>query len=201
MLLKLSHWRNQIKKNNMIALLLTLFLQLALFGICILFIIWAWSVLFIRVPFVPIPYRVIKPALAALNLHDGDIFYDIGAGEGRLLIASAKQSPKVIHRGIEIQTFPYILSRIFQILFARKSKNLTFIKGDFFDQDVSDATHIFTYLLPSLMNKIYPKLKESLKPGTILVSCDFEFKDKKPVKTIILSQKHWRCKRLHVYSF
>ena len=76
------------------------------------------------------------------------------------------------------------------------------LKKDFFDVDLGDATHIFTYLFPSVMDDLIPKLDSELKNGTRLVSASFHFTSKREIKEIDLKRKKYQLAgKIYVYEF
>jgi ubiquinone/menaquinone biosynthesis C-methylase UbiE len=153
-----------------------------------------------RAPFIPISQKVLADIVAALELEDDSVMYDLGSGDGRVVFAVAQARPSVKAIGVERSFFPYILSHI-----EKRRKNLTnadFKRANFFDVQVGDATHIFLYLFPGLMNALLPKFEKELKPGSRVVSCDFKFKDKQPVKVIDLHRKNFDLgRKIYIYEF
>lgn len=153
-----------------------------------------------RAPFIPISQDVLADILAALELKEGDILYDLGSGDGRVVFAAAQAHSGIKAIGVERSLLPYAIS-----VFDKQRKgiaNASFIRANFFDVPVGDATHIFLYLLPGLMHSLTPKLLKELKPGTRVVTCDFRFKDKMPVKTIDLHRKRYDLgRKIHIYEF
>lgn len=124
--------------------------------------------------------------------------YDLGCGDGRLLRELYKVFPTATYRGIEHEITPYLLFR-----YRNRDiigKNFSIIRGNFFKKDLSQATHILTYLFPHIMDALLPKLEKELPQGTQLISVDFPFTHKEPEKIIEL--KHYgRGLRLFVYKF
>ena len=89
----------------------------------------------------------------------------------------------------------------FQII-APPNNNITFERGDMFDQNTESATHVFTFLSSVLMDKLLPKLERELTPGTRLVSCDYKFSKKDPLRVIDLHRENEKFgKRLYIYEF
>jgi len=130
------------------------------------------------VPYVPTPQEVVDGMLKLADLKPGDVVYDLGCGDGRIVITAAKEygSHAV---GIDIDP-----ERIAEATGnARKAKvdNLVnFRRGDLFEADIAPATVVTLYLLPSINLKLKPKLLHDLKPGTRIVSHGFDMGDWKP---------------------
>ncbi|MFA6406983.1 MAG: SAM-dependent methyltransferase [Patescibacteria group bacterium] len=160
---------------------------------------WESSLIFTRAPFIPSPAEIAPQILSALELDENSVLYDLGCGEGHILRAGSAIQPKAKFVGIERSWLPYFMA-------IHKSRvghpNLKFIRSSFFKCDLADANRVFIYLFPGLMNDLLPKLQRELKPGTRVVSCDFEFKGKQPIKVIDLGRpKNVLGRRLLVYQF
>ncbi len=136
--------------------------------------------LFPEVPYVPTPPEVVDAMLKMANVKGSDIVYDLGCGDGRIVIAAAKQYGAT---GIGFDIDP---ERIKDANENAKYEGVTakvkFVQKDLFEADLSQATVITMYLLPSVNLRLRPKLLASLKPGTRLVSHAFDMGDWKPEK-------------------
>jgi predicted RNA methylase len=95
---------------------------------------------------------------------EGDIVYDLGSGDGTLLLVSAKEFGAMA-KGVEIDTFRVWYSR-FKAWITGQDKQVKIVRGNFFDVDVRDATVVFMYLVPKTLSALKPKLIKELKPGT-----------------------------------
>jgi hypothetical protein len=161
---------------------------------------WESSLIFTRAPFIPSPAEIAPQIIEALELDEKSVLYDLGCGEGHILLEGESKQPAAQFVGIERSWVPYLAA-----YFKSRDKehpNLKFIRSSFFKCDLSPANRVFVYLFPGLMNDLLPKLQKELKPGTRLVSCDFEFKDKQPIKVIDLGRpKKSLGRRLLVYQF
>lgn len=160
---------------------------------------WESSLIFTRAPFIPSPAEIAPQIIDALELDENSVLYDLGCGEGHILLAGESKQPKARFVGIERSWIPYLAARYNS---RGNHPNLKFIRSSFFKCDLSSANRVFVYLFPGLMNDLLPKLQKELKPGTRLVSCDFEFKDKQPIKIIDLGRpRNMLGRRLLVYQF
>jgi hypothetical protein len=131
--------------------------------------------------FVPTPEDVVEQMLDVAKVGPKDVLYDLGSGDGRIPITAAKRWGT---RGIGIDIDPERIKEANEnAQKAGVTDKVKFIQGDLFEQDFSEATVITLYLLPSLNLKLRPKLLK-LKPGTRIVSHDFDMGDWKPEKTI-----------------
>lgn len=108
----------------------------------------------------------------------GDVVYDLGSGDGEVLIAAGKIGAKGI--GIEIDPLRVLISK-YRAKTNSVSHNIKFERGDFFEKDLRDANIIIVYLIPKTLNRLIPKFKKELKKGTKIVSYRYEM-NLKPAK-------------------
>jgi SAM-dependent methyltransferase len=114
---------------------------------------------------------------------NSDVVYDLGCGDGRILIEAAKTYGA---RGVGIDNNPARIREAEEI--ARRegvSHLLSFRIGDLFDANLQEATLVTLYLLPEVNLRLRPKLQTQLKPGARIVSHSFDMGDWKPSKTQI----------------
>jgi trans-aconitate methyltransferase len=121
------------------------------------------------VPYVPTRQKVVDEMLKLAKVSKSDVVYDLGCGDGRIVITAAKDYGAT---GVGVDIDP------------ERIKEAKFIEGDLFEQDFSKATVVTLYLLPAINLKLRPQLLEQLKPGTRIVSHAFDMGDWKPEKTI-----------------
>jgi ribosomal protein L11 methylase PrmA len=132
--------------------------------------------------FVPTPHEVVDDMLRLANVRKGDILYDLGSGDGRIAIAAAK---KFGVRAVGIDIDPERIREANEN--ARKAgvTNLVeFRQEDLFKADFREASVVTLYLLPDLNVKLRPRLWEELKPGTRIVSHQFDMGTWKPEKRL-----------------
>jgi trans-aconitate methyltransferase len=156
-----------------------------------------------RVPFVTASNSVLKDIKEAFSLTNSSIVYDLGCGDGRILFYLSSFYPKAKYIGIEHSLFPFILARLGSFLNKKKTgNNVEILQSDFFKKDLSDATHIFTYLYPNIMDELLSKFEKEFKPGTELVSLSFKFTNKVPIREIDLERSKYKLgRKLYVYQF
>jgi SAM-dependent methyltransferase len=124
------------------------------------------------VPFVPTTEPVVDGMLALAKVTKDDVVYDLGCGDGRIVVAAAKLGA----RGVGIDIDP---ARIAEANARAKSAGVTdkvtFILGDIFDtkHSIADATVVTLFLFPSVNERLKPRLLRELKPGTRVVSNSF----------------------------
>ena len=130
-------------------------------------------------PFEATPLHVLQWMLEAAQIKAGEKVYDLGCGDGRLLIEANRQYA-AIAVGIEISPFFCWVSK----LKARLAQaQVIIVRGNFFQIDFSDADVVFCYLLPGQMKRLAPRFAQ-LKPEARIVSLRFEIPGWKPFQRI-----------------
>jgi len=123
-------------------------------------------------PFVATPMPVVRQMLILSELKSGEIFYDLGSGDGRAVIMAAKDfGAKSVGVELREDLAKRALSNIYELGLERKAQIL---QNDIFKVDLSPADVVFLYLTTSANDKIKPKLEAELKPGARVVSHDYE---------------------------
>ena len=130
-------------------------------------------------PYVGMDAEVIPRVITITELKKGEKFYELGSGDGRLVIAAAMKGADAV--GVEIDTLRVWYSRAW-IKLLRLSSHAKILHKNIFEIDYSDADVVCLYLLPETNQKIEDKLKKELKPGTRVVSVAFTFPNWKPEK-------------------
>jgi hypothetical protein len=134
------------------------------------------------VVYVPTPPDVVDAMLKVGGVKPGDVLYDLGSGDGRIVIAAAKKHGI---RGVGIDIDPQRIAEARANAEKEGVSHLvTFRQEDLFTTDISEATVVTLYLLPSLNVKLRPRLWKELKPGTRIVSHAFDMGDWKPETTL-----------------
>ena len=122
-------------------------------------------------PWVPTPYKIIKKMLLLAEVKPGDIVYDLGSGDGRIIIEAARSfGAKAV--GIEIDPLRFIWAKA-KIFFLGLSGRVDVLFGNFFKINISDADIVAIYLLPDTNVKLIDKFVRELQPGTRIVSNTF----------------------------
>jgi cyclopropane fatty-acyl-phospholipid synthase-like methyltransferase len=123
--------------------------------------------------FVPTPQEVVDAMLKMADVGPNDIVYDLGSGDGRIPITAVQKygAKKAIGIDIDPQRIKEATENLAKAGVGDKVK---FLNQDLFETDISEATVVTLYLLPSLNVKLMPKLKKELKPGTRIVSHSFD---------------------------
>src|SRR5215471_3451885 len=136
-----------------------------------LIVIAGWTVSQSRepdVPYVPTPQAVVDAMLDVAQVKSTDIVYDLGSGDGRIVIAAAK---KYGARGVGIEINPALVKKAKDnAAAAGVSNRVRFLAQDLYSANISEATVVTLYLLQSINERLRPKLIRELKPGTRIVS-------------------------------
>lgn len=135
------------------------------------------------VPYVPTKQPVVDAMLNLAKVSKGDIHYDLGCGDGRIVVSAAKRG--AIATGVDIDP-QRIKEANENAKIAGVTDKVTFIEGNLFDLDFSKATVLTLYLLPDVNLKLKPKILKEMKPGSRIVSHAFDMGDWKPEKTIVV---------------
>lgn len=131
-----------------------------------------------EVPYVPTPQEVVVEMLKMAGVNRNDIVYDLGCGDGRIVITAAKVFGA---RGVGVDNDPNLIQQSNEN--ARKAgvtDRVKFIEQDLFKTDIREATVVTLYLLPELNLQLRPKLFRDLKPGSRIVAHEFDMGDWKP---------------------
>ena len=135
--------------------------------------------------YVPTPHEVVDDMLRLANVHKGDVLYDLGSGDGRIAIAAAK---KFGIKAVGIDIDPQRIAEANENARKNGVANLVqFKREDLFKTKFSDATVVTLYLLPDLNVKLRPRLLAELKPGTRIVSHQFDMGTWKPEQKVELN--------------
>ncbi len=138
------------------------------------------------VPYVPTTEAAVEAMLKLADVKKTDIVYDLGCGDGRIVITAAK---KLGARGVGIDINPVRIGEAKEN--AKKAgveKLVRFEENDLFEADIHEATVVTLFLLPHINLKLRPKLLQDLKPGTRIVSNTFDMGDWKPEKEAIVPE-------------
>jgi len=140
------------------------------------------------VPYVPSPNPVVNGMLKLADVKKGDVVYDLGCGDGRIVITAAKEFGA---HGVGVDINP---ERVQEARANAKSaaveELVKFEENDLFKANIGDATVVTLYLLPDVNVRLRPKLLKELKPGTRIVSHSFDMGDWKPEREEVVDGRH-----------
>ena len=135
-----------------------------------------------RVPYVPTPEAVVDKMLEMANVTSKDLVYDLGCGDGRIVITAAK---KYGARGVGIDINPQRIAEANENLKKEKlGGKVRFVQGDIFNIDFSQATVVTLYLLPDINLELRPHLWRQLPVGARVVSHDYHMGDDWPPEQV-----------------
>jgi SAM-dependent methyltransferase len=130
------------------------------------------------VKYVPTPQSAVDAMLELAQVTANDVVYDLGSGDGRIPITAAQ---KYGARGVGIEIDSYYLRFAFDNLAKSGVANrVVFLNQDLFESDISPATVVTLFLLPRLNQQLMPKLKRELRPGSRVVSHQFDMGEQWP---------------------
>ena len=149
-------------------------------------------------PYYPTPETIVEEMLKLVGLKSGEKMFDLGSGDGRIVIASAKKGADSV--GVEFDEDLYKRSSA-KIKALGLEKKARIIHGDMLKQDYSSADVLTVYLLPVSNDKMRPLLEAQLKKGARIVAHDFEFSGWNPVKIVTIEDDgEGRSHTLYLYQ-
>ena len=146
-------------------------------------------------PYVPTPNEVVIEMMKMAGVTKDDVVYDLGSGDGRIVIIAAKEFGA---KGVGVEIDPELINKSNEnARVAGVSDRVKFVDQDLFKADLSEATVVTLYLLPDVMQQLRPKFLRELKPGTRIISHQFDMKEWKPDRSEVLRQPS----RLHLVNY
>jgi uncharacterized protein (TIGR03000 family) len=154
----------------------------------------------IVVRYVPTPMPVVEAMLRLASVGKDDVVYDLGCGDGRIVITAVKQFGA--KRGVGIDIDPQRIRESRANARSQSVENkVEFRQGDVLKiQDLSDATAVLLYMGDELNLQLRPILQKVLKPGTRIVSHRFTMGDWKPIKTQTLTDREGEKYLIHLWK-
>ena len=135
-------------------------------------------------PFYPTPPIVVEKMLALGELRAGELHYDLGSGDGRVVILAAQ---KIGARSVGFEINPKLIDQSRAEILRLNLQNLaSILQQDLMTADFSKPDLITVYLLPASNRKLAPLLESQMRRGTRVVAHDFAFPDWEPQKTVTL---------------
>jgi tRNA A58 N-methylase Trm61 len=133
-------------------------------------------------PFVPSPPQVVRQMLTLADLKPGEVFFDLGAGDGRTVVMAAKDFSA---RAVGVELREDLVKKALSTVYEQGLQDrVTIVNGDMFSVDLTSADVIFLYLTTSANEKIKGKLETELRKGVRIVSHDYEIVGWKPEKVL-----------------
>lgn len=117
----------------------------------------------------PLPKNVVENVMKLSGVGPGKKFYDLGSGDGRVVMAAAMRGAEAM--GVEIDKIRVLYSKLWIKLL--RIKNAQIIEGNLFNADIKDADIVHLYLLEETNGKLRPKLEKELKRGVVVIASGF----------------------------
>jgi SAM-dependent methyltransferase len=136
------------------------------------------------VPYEPTPPAVVEAMLDLAGVRPADVVYDLGCGDGRLLVAAARRGARAV--GVDIDPERVREARE-NASSAGVADRVAVVEGDLFEADVRDASVVMLYLWPEVNLRLRPRLLEQLRPGARVVSHTHDMGDWRPTRTVRIS--------------
>lgn len=147
------------------------------------------------VPYVATRWEIIPRILELLDLKEGEVFYDLGCGDGRVAIAAAKNYP--IRRAVCVEINRHLAAQAVEnSIKAGVAEKVLVLNTDMRNVGLWDADAVYMYLLISINELMKPKLKRELRPGARIVTLDFPIPGWNPDR--IVGESGWQ-KTLYLY--
>lgn len=148
-------------------------------------------------PYVPSPQAVVHKMLEAAQLKPGETLYDLGCGDGRILITAAQ---KFGAHAVGVELSPVLAREATdQVKKLGLQDQVKVVQGNLLDVDLSPADVVTLYLLTSSNERLKPNLEKSLKPGARVISHDFEMRGWTALKTEKV-ESHNRVHTIYIYE-
>jgi hypothetical protein len=149
-----------------------------------------------HVPYVPTPVTVARKMTEMAKFTGKELVYDLGAGDGRVLMEAKRLHPGIRAIGYEIALGVWLLAKVRGILTRSK---VEIRMQNFLTKYLGDADVIFLYLSPSIMARLIPKFEKELKPGTRIVSHTFRLPNKEPKALEYVEVPFWGRQKVFLY--
>jgi trans-aconitate methyltransferase len=156
------------------------FAGIVIVGMTLFLLTVTYHLVVLRCPFVPTSRAAARAMVAAARLSGTERVYDLGAGDGAVLIQAKRRHPGITAIGIEKVITVWWLGKL-RIRLSRQTIDLRL--GDAFETSVADADAIFLYVVPHLMERLERKFNAELRPGTVVISNSFRFPQREPQET------------------
>ncbi|KKQ96264.1 MAG: hypothetical protein UT20_C0014G0010 [Candidatus Levybacteria bacterium GW2011_GWA1_39_11] len=168
-------------------ILINIFLGVVIFlSLIVLWFVWPpdspWS------PWWQVGTRQIRESLKLAKVTKDDVVYDLGSGDSRVPIIAAREFGA---RGVGIE-IDYIrhLTAWLKVRIDKTSDRMTLKRENFFNSNISDATVVFVYLVPRVLEKLKPKLFKELKKGTRIISYKYKFEPDQNLELVEQDEKN-----------
>jgi hypothetical protein len=147
-----------------------------------------------RVPYVVLPDGALPEVIRELGIKDGDVVYDLGSGDGRVIMALREHNKRARYVGIENDWVVWLTARL-------RGSGYRLVLGEISRAMLGEATRVYAYLGPQMMAELEPRFEKELPAGARVVSVQFPLPGRAPDQVVELpdSAKHAAC--LYVYNY
>ncbi len=155
-----------------------------MWGVLGLVLVWFVSVVgpfFWGAPWVPMPVARARQMLALAQVKPGEQVWDLGSGDGRLLVVAAREF-NAQATGVEIEPLRAFLSQVILTLLGLRHQTRV-IRANIFEVDLKEADVVTLYLLPKALVRLAPQLRAQLKPGARIVTLTYPLPNWEPTQT------------------
>jgi len=144
----------------------------------LLAVYFVYTLIAIAMGAAPIPSRrtTVDAMMRLADLQPGEVLYDLGSGDGRILFAGSARGARCY--GFEINPFLYLYTKL--RVFVRGERDVIVTREDFWNRSIAEADVVTAYLVPHAMERLKVKARAELKPGTRIVLAVYPFADWKP---------------------
>ncbi len=150
----------------------------------------------VKAPFIPSPKEVVREAIEFSRVSPSDVFYDLGAGDGRVVFEAAKRGAYCV--AVEIN--PYLVEVIREkARVLGLNDRVRVVEASFYDVYLGDATVVYIYLYRSVIEKLVDKFERELRIGARIVSLDFSIPNWIPVRVRRLLDRRGIVRTLYLY--
>ena len=182
-----------------ILLIFLLLITIIIFLGVLLFLLSGSISIMFGAPYVPLSRKSIHKILLFSNLSSDDILYDLGCGDGRVLISSVLNFNVKKAVGYEVAPWPYLNALFFIKL--KQLKNIKLLRKNFLKEDLDKATFIYLYLFPNLVDKIAHKIEKEGISGTSIVCVSFPIKLEKHTQFQLVKSSKIDNLTIYLYEF
>ena len=149
------------------------------------------------VPYVPTPMEVVQKMLDLAKVGSDDVVYDLGSGDGRIVIMAAeKYGAQAVGVELDEQRFKESSALIEERGLGKRAK---IVRANLFETDLHPATVLTLYLLPSVNQRLRPRLENELRPGARVVSHNFSMEGWKPDQVVTVNSENNMSHTVYLY--
>jgi trans-aconitate methyltransferase len=168
---------------------------LGLLGAVLVLVVHGYFMLRNQVPFVVMPAGGMDQIAQALGVRDGDVVFDLGCGDGRVLMALHRVNSKARFYGVENDLVVWLLAKL------RTRGRVKVAREEIARTPLGEANRIFAYLGAGLMADLEPRFERELKPGARVVSVQFPLPHRAPERVVVLTNSASHAAKLYVYDY